>query len=44
MGKTTISYSAVYNLLKEVSNRDQEGKVQSNLGLRCSRYRKSGKR
>lgn len=36
--------SGIYDLLKEVSSKDQEGEVQSTFILRCSRYRKSARR
>lgn len=43
-GKDHSSDSGIYNLLKEVSSEDQEGKVWSTFSLRCSRYRKSERR
>jgi len=36
--------SGIYNPLKEVFSKDQEGEVQGTLSLRCSRYRKSARR
>lgn len=33
-GKDHSSDSGIYNLLKEVSNEDQEGEVQSTFSLR----------
>ena len=42
--KAHILDSGLYNLLKEVSSRDQEQKVQSFLSLGLSTYRKSQRR
>lgn len=38
--------SGIYNLLEDVSSKDQKvgGSVHSTLSLRCSRYGKSGRR
>ena len=40
-GTDQISDSGLYNLLKEVSSRDQEGTAQSILSLKLSMFRKS---